>query len=183
MVVASVLGGLAVLVALVAVAFQPFLLLVSLPLAAAAYLLWQGAVGNLGRAPWRRRRVDPRQQRRRREPNQRRSDAQASASDAAWGEAGDESRNGGGPRGAGSRRRGGQTGGNDGYWRGPTTEPSGLDRETAYRTLGLSPGADEETVRQAYRDRVKEVHPDAADGDEAEFKRVNRAYETLSSAE
>jgi curved DNA-binding protein CbpA len=34
-------------------------------------------------------------------------------------------------------------------------------------------------VRAAYRERVKEVHPDTEGGDEEAFKRVTRAYETL----
>jgi curved DNA-binding protein CbpA len=46
--------------------------------------------------------------------------------------------------------------------------------------LGVSPDADESTVRRAYRDRIKEVHPDAEDGDEEVFKRVQEAYEVLT---
>jgi hypothetical protein len=48
---------------------------------------------------------------------------------------------------------------------------------SAFRELGLDPGADVETVRDAYRDRVKEVHPDQG-GDEESFKRVREAYAT-----
>jgi curved DNA-binding protein CbpA len=50
----------------------------------------------------------------------------------------------------------------------------------AYRRLDLDPTADEAAVREAYRERVKEVHPDAADGDEETFKRVTAAYERLT---
>jgi curved DNA-binding protein CbpA len=35
-------------------------------------------------------------------------------------------------------------------------------------------------VRRAYREKVKEAHPDTDSGSEEEFKRVNRAYETLT---
>ena len=49
--------------------------------------------------------------------------------------------------------------------------------ETAYAVLGLPSGASEDAVQQAYRRRVKEVHPDHG-GDEAEFKRVREAYDT-----
>jgi hypothetical protein len=49
--------------------------------------------------------------------------------------------------------------------------------ETAYAVLGLPSGASEDAVQQAYRRRVKEVHPDQG-GDEAEFKRVREAYDT-----
>jgi curved DNA-binding protein CbpA len=46
--------------------------------------------------------------------------------------------------------------------------------------LGVGPDADESAVRRAYRERVKETHPDTEDGDEDAFKRVNAAYERLS---
>jgi curved DNA-binding protein CbpA len=52
------------------------------------------------------------------------------------------------------------------------------DRE-AYRVLGLDPGANQRAIRDAYRRKVKDVHPDADGGDEEEFKRVAAAYETL----
>jgi curved DNA-binding protein CbpA len=35
-------------------------------------------------------------------------------------------------------------------------------------------------VKQAYREKVKEVHPDTDGGDEEAFKKVNRAYERLT---
>ena len=57
---------------------------------------------------------------------------------------------------------------------------AGPTRAEASRVLGVDPGADERAVRQAYRERIKEVHPDADDGDEEEFKRVQEAYETLT---
>ena len=46
---------------------------------------------------------------------------------------------------------------------------------TAFRELGLSPSATPEDVKGAYRQKVKEVHPDHG-GDEEEFKRVREAY-------
>jgi curved DNA-binding protein CbpA len=49
----------------------------------------------------------------------------------------------------------------------------------AARVLGVDPDADQSTVDDAYRERVKEVHPDAG-GDAERFKRVKQAYETLS---
>ena len=48
----------------------------------------------------------------------------------------------------------------------------------ACEVLGVDTDADEERVTAAYRDRVKETHPDR-DGDETEFKRVRWAYEYL----
>ena len=35
-------------------------------------------------------------------------------------------------------------------------------------------------VKAAYRERVKETHPDSKTGDEEAFKQVNRAYERLT---
>ncbi|WP_227374418.1 J domain-containing protein [Haladaptatus halobius] len=57
--------------------------------------------------------------------------------------------------------------------------PSGPSVAEAYRILGLSPDADDDAVRQAYRKKVKSAHPDRKDGNEEAFKRVNRAYERL----
>jgi hypothetical protein len=45
----------------------------------------------------------------------------------------------------------------------------------AFAELGVPAGASVEEVRQAYRRRVKEVHPDQG-GDEEAFKRVREAY-------
>lgn len=59
-------------------------------------------------------------------------------------------------------------------------QPVGLSETEAYRVLGLDPGADADAVRSAYRQKVKEVHPDTASGDEEAFKRVNEAYRRLS---
>ncbi len=50
----------------------------------------------------------------------------------------------------------------------------------AYSVLGVDPGADEGAVRAAYRERIKEVHPDTDGGDEEQFKRVRAAYEVLT---
>ena len=50
----------------------------------------------------------------------------------------------------------------------------------AYDRLGVKRGADEETVRRAYREKVKEVHPDSKTGDEEAFKEVKAAYERLT---
>jgi len=57
---------------------------------------------------------------------------------------------------------------------------SGPSPAEAYDRLGLDPGADEDAVKAAYREKVKEVHPDTESGSEAEFKRVKSAYETLT---
>ena len=57
---------------------------------------------------------------------------------------------------------------------------SGPTAWEAYEALGVEPGADESAVKRAYRERIKDVHPDAADGDAEEFKRVQAAYDRLT---
>lgn len=92
-----------------------------------------------------------------------------------------------GPTGAGD---GGQS--RDGGRGGRRSQPSGErpprsdpgpspDRRRAARVLGVEPDADDEAVRRAFRAKARELHPDAPGGDEAAFKRVRAAYETLQS--
>jgi len=57
---------------------------------------------------------------------------------------------------------------------------SGPSPAEAYDRLDLDPSADESAVKAAYRERVKEAHPDTDSGSEREFKRVQAAYETLT---
>lgn len=52
--------------------------------------------------------------------------------------------------------------------------------EAAFGELGLARTADRDDVRDAYRERVKRVHPDQG-GDEAEFQRLREAYATASN--
>jgi len=49
----------------------------------------------------------------------------------------------------------------------------------AFAELGLPPSADADAVRDAYRERVKDAHPDRG-GDEETFRRVQEAYATAS---
>ncbi|MBV0923269.1 J domain-containing protein [Halomicroarcula limicola] len=58
---------------------------------------------------------------------------------------------------------------------GPDPQRSPDPEVQAYAELGLRQGATVDEVKSAYRDRVKEVHPDHG-GDEDEFKRVREAY-------
>lgn len=59
-------------------------------------------------------------------------------------------------------------------------QSSGPNPAEAYKRLGLDPGADQSTIKRAYREKVKEVHPDTDSGSETEFKQVQAAYETLT---
>jgi len=63
----------------------------------------------------------------------------------------------------------------------PEVETAASEVETAIRgafeALDLTVGADPEEVDRAYRERVKEAHPDHG-GSEEEFRRVREAYAT-----
>ena len=60
---------------------------------------------------------------------------------------------------------------------GPDPEEQVHPTVQAFGELGLSRNASLDDVKSAYRERVKEVHPDHG-GTEAEFKRVREAYTT-----
>jgi hypothetical protein len=76
------------------------------------------------------------------------------------------------------RRQRRQTAG--GRQRRQRVQSSGPSPAEAYRRLGLDPDADQSTIKRAYREKVKEVHPDTDSGSETEFKQVQAAYETLT---
>jgi hypothetical protein len=56
----------------------------------------------------------------------------------------------------------------------------GPSTSEARRILGVDAGADQAAIKAAYRERVKQTHPDTEGGDEEAFKQVNKAYERLS---
>jgi hypothetical protein len=151
---AAVFAGLTVLLVVLAFTQQLFLLVLAVPFGVTTYFMWYHASGRL----------------------QARTRARRVSAESRFGR-GRGAGGGPGPRGfgAGARREA-----RDGRRPGGRPSSSQLSRREAYRALGLDPGADEEAVRSAYRERVKEVHPDRPSGDEDEFKRVNRAYEQLT---
>lgn len=167
-VLASVMAGIAVSMVSLAVAVQPVLLVVALPFALAAYLMWQGATGG---ALFQSRR-------RRAGAAARRAAAETESGRRDPGDVFDGGRFGDGEFGGRyadarqERRRARQR-------RGGASAP-GMSRREAAEVLGVAPDADGDAVKTAYRDRVKETHPDADGGDEAAFKRVAAAYERLS---
>lgn len=166
LVLASTLAGLAVLLAVVALARQPFLLLVAVPFAVGAYLVWRGATGQFSGGL-----TGGRFRERVREGEQ----------------------GGRGPyrEGRGQARRGpfrqARTGRRGSTWTTGRRDPREAERRgeerrerrAAYRVLGLSPDANAAAVRAAYREKVKTTHPDADEGDRETFQRVNAAYELL----
>ena len=54
--------------------------------------------------------------------------------------------------------------------------------ESPFEVLGIAPDADEAAIERAYRERVKETHPDLGGSREA-FLRVRSAYEAITSGE
>ncbi|MFC7046592.1 J domain-containing protein [Halobacteriaceae archaeon GCM10025711] len=148
------LRGLAAVMFLLGVLYSPVAWGVALPFAIAAYILWYQASGRL------------RERARRREPGDRRTTGRRANQGAArsrWSQT----------RDAGSRRTGRD-------WRS-TTERNRPNDAEAHRILGVDRDASQSEIRRAYRDRVKQVHPDRDDGDEAAFKQVTAAYDRLKS--
>lgn len=48
-----------------------------------------------------------------------------------------------------------------------------------YKTLGVDKGASQEDIKKAFRKLAHQYHPDKAHGDEAKFKEINEAYQTI----
>lgn len=53
-------------------------------------------------------------------------------------------------------------------------------RHNYYKILGVSPQADQETIKKAFRRKARKTHPDTDGGSDRAFKLVKKAYETLS---
>lgn len=53
-----------------------------------------------------------------------------------------------------------------------------MSNQTAYQVLGVSRWDGKNTIKAAYRQMVKQYHPDAG-GDGAQIMLVNQAYATL----
>ncbi|WP_247009589.1 J domain-containing protein [Halorientalis litorea] len=169
--------------AVLAVVYNLAILAIALALGAAAYFMWYQASGRLAARVYRsveQQAADGRSARTR----TRRTGGTGGATRETGGFGAGPREDWTPPGGQGRGRRSTRTnGGRQGRQRQRRTAPStteGPSEREAYRLLGVEPGADEERVKRAYREKVKEVHPDTEDGDEEEFKRVNRAYERLT---
>ena len=55
-----------------------------------------------------------------------------------------------------------------------------MGSQSPFEVLSVEPGAEEADIRRAYRERVKEVHPDQG-GSTRQFRRVKAAYEAILS--
>ncbi|MFO7834793.1 MAG: J domain-containing protein [Halohasta sp.] len=160
--VAAVLSGITVLMLIVGIVVSPFFLFAALPFGGSAYLLWYQASGRLAE------RV--------------RREAAAGAADR------DRSSTGFDPGGFGARRtaegrdpreRARRTRRNRRRARAAVEEPT-LSATDARRILEVDDTASEGDIKAAYRRKAKESHPDTDSGDEETFKKVSRAYETLT---
>jgi len=52
-----------------------------------------------------------------------------------------------------------------------------------YSTLGVDKKASQDEIKKAFRKKAHEHHPDKGNGDEAKFKEINEAYQTLGNKE
>jgi hypothetical protein len=164
----AVFAGLTtVLLVLTLAARQPLLLAVAVPFGATTFFMWYQASGRM-EARFRRRAAQGRARTADDGRGREFSGFGAGARQAAW-DARYDAR-------AGRRTA-------DGGRRRAATATTELSQAEAYRALGIdadpADGVEESTVREAYRERVKDVHPDRG-GDEETFKRVTEAYETLT---
>ena len=154
----AVFAGLTVFLTVLGFAYSPVALVLAVPFGVVTYVLWYHASG----------RLHARVRRQARTAGRARADGRGGF--------------GAGPREewTGPRSDGRGFGGGT-RQRDPAQRRIGPSPTEAYRILGLDPGADESAVKSAYRERVKNVHPDTEGGDEQAFKRVNEAYERLSN--
>lgn len=51
-----------------------------------------------------------------------------------------------------------------------------------YSLLGVAKSASQDEIKQAFRKKAHEYHPDKSTGDEAKFKEINEAYQVLGDA-
>ena len=61
-----------------------------------------------------------------------------------------------------------------------------MDYKDYYQTLGVSKGASQKDIKQAYRRQARKHHPDVNPGDrgaEVRFKEINEAYAVISDSE
>ncbi|MDS0299561.1 J domain-containing protein [Halogeometricum sp. S1BR25-6] len=188
---AAVFAGISMLLVVLGFAYQLFFLLVAVPFVLTTYLMWEHASGRfrerIRQSRTRRGRGRGAENAAGRGPSDfrgfgpgRRSAADGAGAEAGAG-AGGPNGPGGASGGAGRRGRRGRNRNRRRRSRGAEEAASSrLSPAEAYRTLDLSSSATTAEVKDAYRSKVKEVHPDTESGSREEFKRVNRAYERLS---
>jgi hypothetical protein len=176
-----VLGGLTVVLTVLGLVESPAVLFLALMFGAATYFVYYHASGRMADRLYRRverqARVDGGQ--RRQTGAGPREEWEPPRDGASARQAGARGRQAGSRRGQRQRRQ--QRGRRQSQRTGRAPSAgSELSAAEAYSRLGLDPSADQSAVKSAYRQKVKEVHPDTEEGDEQSFKRVKEAYERLS---
>lgn len=63
-------------------------------------------------------------------------------------------------------------------WESPSAERRTKRYKAEYTLLGVQPGASQQEIKRAYRQKARALHPDKG-GSEAEMKRLNAAYQKL----
>lgn len=169
--VAAVLAGTSVLLGVFGLVYNPVLLLAAVPFAAATYFLWSSATGRLDARM--RERVSTRERDYGAGFVGSAGDGPSSGLDDPVGGRRDRrAGNGGNPRTDGSTSSRGR--------RSESRRETTQSRTAAASVLDVDPAADESEIRRAFRRKARELHPDAPEGDEAEFRRVRTAYERLT---
>lgn len=163
--IAAVFIGITALMLIAGLAVSPFFILIAVPFGGAAYLLWYQASGKLAA----RIRANPAGNAR-----SARRDGGPGGFDAGPFE-GRFTRERADRQTRDQRRRRQRAGG-----AGSGGQQADLSASAAADILDIEAEADAETVKSAYREKVKTAHPDAPEGDEDEFKSVKQAYETLA---
>jgi hypothetical protein len=176
--IAAVFAGLTVAMAMLGIVYNPLLVVVAAMFAVSTYVLWEHGTGRLAARIYAG--VERQAATNGGAATQRGGFGAGPRSDWRPPREGQRAREAWRASRAGQRRRR-----SDGQHHRRESQPrrpadSGPSLAEAYDILGVEHGADETAIRAAYRDRVKDVHPDTADGDEAEFKRVTSAYERLT---
>ncbi|WP_424018118.1 J domain-containing protein [Halorientalis pallida] len=170
--IAAALAGCAVVLTLLAFVYNLAILAVAAGLGAAAYFMWYQASGRLASRIYQSVEDRARQNGARGRTRTRETGGFGAGPREEW--------TAPGGRGGQRRQRAGQQRQQQRQRRRPPSADDGPSRSEAYRILGLDTDADESEVKRAYRQKVKEVHPDTDGGDEETFKKVNAAYERLT---
>lgn len=173
MAIAGVFVVLALVLGIVGIVYAQFVIAVALMFGVVAFLMWYQASGRLASRIYEgveaRARVNDRW--RRRNENQRQQEKRWQQRNRRWGNGNFDPRNSWTGQSTNTHNR---------QKRREQPDESTTQPREAYAILGLAPDAEEEEIKKAYRDRVKEVHPDTKGGDEEAFKRVTAAYEQLT---
>ncbi len=169
--IAIALAGCAGVLTLLAFVYNLAILAVAAGLGAAAYFMWYQTSGRLAARIYRSVEDQARQNGGRSRSRTRETGGFGAGPREEW--------TASGGRGGQRRQQAGQQRQRQRQRRAPSTN-EGPSRAEAYRILGLDTDADDSEVKAAYRQKVKEVHPDTDSGDEETFKKVNAAYERLT---